>query len=59
MDKLWPSQINKSERQFVIEIFQVKQICERKQSTKTNLGPIRTIFPLILDAQRTHITMDV
>ena len=26
--------------------FQLKQICKRKQSTKNNLGPIRTIFPL-------------
>ena len=29
-----------------------------KQSSKTNLGPIRTIFSLSLDAQRTHITID-
>ena len=36
----------------------MKQICKRKQSTKNNLGPIGTIFPLSLDAQRTHITMD-
>ena len=38
--------------------FQVKQICKRKQSTKTNSGPIGTIFPLSLDDQRAHITMD-
>ena len=36
----------------------MKQISKRKQSTKTNLGTIRTIFPLSLDAQKTHITMD-
>ena len=29
-----------------------------KHRSKTNLGPIRTIFPLSLDAQRTHITKD-
>ena len=29
-----------------------------KHHSKTNLGPIRTIFPLSLDAQRTHITKD-
>ena len=28
-----------------------------KQSAKNNLGPIRTIFPLSLDDQRTRITM--
>ena len=38
--------------------FHVKQIY-KKQNIKTNLGPIRTIFPLSLDAQRTHITKDV
>ena len=36
----------------------MKKICKRKQSTKNNLGPIATIFPLSLDAQRTPITMD-
>ena len=36
----------------------MKQIYKRKYSTKNNLGPIRTIFPLSLDAQRTRITMD-
>ena len=36
----------------------MKQIYKRKHSTKNNLGPIRTIFPLSLDAQRTRITMD-
>ena len=36
----------------------MKQIYKRKHSTKNNLGPIRTIFPLSLDAQRTCITMD-
>ena len=35
----------------------MKQIYKRKHSTKNNLGPIRTIFPLSLDAQRTCITM--
>ena len=35
----------------------MKQICKRKQSTKNNLGPIGTISPCSLDAQRTHITM--
>ena len=34
----------------------MKHICKRKQSTKNNLGPIRTIFPLSLDPQGTHIT---
>ena len=29
----------------------MKRIYKRKQSTKNNLGPIRTIFPLSLDAQ--------
>ena len=36
----------------------MKKICKRKQSTKNNLRPIATIFPLSLDAQRTPITMD-
>ena len=31
---------------------------QRKQSTKNNLGHIGTIFPLSLDAQRTHVTKD-
>ena len=49
----------KSKRQFIyIKSFQVKQICKRKQSTKANLEPIVTIFPLSLDVQRTHIIMD-
>ena len=36
----------------------MKRISKRKQSTQNNLGPIATIFPLSLDAQRTPITMD-
>ena len=36
----------------------MKHIRKRKQSTKNNLGPIRTTFPLSLDPQGTHITMD-
>ena len=36
----------------------MKQICKRKQSTKNNIGPIGTIFPLSLDAQMTHITIN-
>ena len=35
----------------------MKKICKRNQSTKNNLGPIGTIYPCSLDAQRTHITM--
>ena len=58
MDNNWHSQINKSERQFIEKSFHKKQICKRKQSTKTNLGPIGTIVPLSLHVQRTHITMD-
>ena len=34
------------------------QICKRKQSTKNNLGHIRTIFSFSFDAQRSNITMD-
>ena len=33
----------------------MKQIRKRKQSTKTSLGPIGTIFPLSLDVQRNKV----
>ena len=36
----------------------MKQIHNRKQSTKTNSGPFGTILPLFSDTQRTHITKD-
>ena len=38
--------------------FSSEKNLQKKAEYQKSLGPIATIFPLSLDAQRTHITMD-
>ena len=57
MDNIWQSQIDKSERNFCKK-FSRETNLQKKPEYQNQLGPIGTIFPLSLDVQRTHITMD-